>query len=356
MILRIRTRQLTSQVYDVRGKVLADIKPTGRRRAENVEVDPTFEILRDISDRPAGRRARRSAAVAEATPVTERNHAGRRYEGVRRYGVAPMQADLAAEFADNVIPLAPHRVSAPAAEPADDALFEAIHAPQQPKSKLGFTHKVAAVAAVSGLTLAAISPQLSSDATDSLASDAQRTATSAVVDVKAPGSGELQVQRAAMTSDRSEQVVKEERFSEVLTASGGDVSRIATPGLLDRPLESNRITSPFGHRKNPTGPGYMNHSGIDYGVACGTPVMAAASGTVTVSNWAGHSGKRVTISHGNGLETGYSHNSSLIAKVGQKVERGEVIALSGTTGNSTGCHVHFEVITNGQFQNPAGWL
>lgn len=340
----------------MRGKVLADIQPTGRRRAENVEIDPTFEILRDTGDRPAGRRARRSAVAPDAVPMVERDHAGRRYEGVRRYGVAPLQADLAANFADNVVPLAAPHTKSTSGEPREDALFEVLQAPRQPKSKLGFTHKVAAVAAVSGLTLAAISPQFTSSNEESLAVEAQRTATSAVVDVKAPGNGEVQVQRAALTSERSESVVKEERFSEVLTASGGDIARLATPGLLDRPLESNRITSPFGHRKNPTGAGFMNHSGIDYGVACGTPVMAAASGTVTVSNWAGHSGKRVTISHGNGLETGYSHNSSLIAKVGQKVERGEVIALSGTTGNSTGCHVHFEVITNGQFQNPAGWL
>ena len=269
--------------------------------------------------------------------------------------MAPGQADLAARFAKNVIPLVPG--TSGNAVPADDRLFEAMRAPRQPKNRLGFTHKVAAVAAVSGLTLAAITPQLSGDEGDLLNADAQRTATSAVVDVKAPaGSTELEVERAALTSDRSEQVVKEERFAEVLTASGGDIATMAKPGLLDRPLESNRVTSPFGHRKNPTGAGYMNHSGIDYGVACGTPVMAAASGTVTVSGWAGHSGKRITISHGNGLETGYSHNSTLVAKVGQKVERGEVVALSGTTGNSTGCHVHFEVITNGQFQNPAGWL
>ncbi|WP_054820546.1 M23 family metallopeptidase [Arthrobacter sp. JCM 19049] len=59
----------------------------------------------------------------------------------------------------------------------------------------------------------------------------------------------------------------------------------------------------------------------------------------------------MTLSHGNGLETGYSHNSSLKVEVGQKVERGQVIALSGTTGNSTGCHVHYEVIVDGKFQN-----
>lgn len=339
----------------MRGKDLAETKPTGRRRAEDVELDPTFEILCDSAGRSAGRRARRSALDASQVPLVERHHAGRRYEETQRYGIAPVQADLASRFADNVIPLAPSTQAA-ASEPSEDKLFEALRAPRQVKSRLGFTHKVAAVAAVSGLTLAAVAPQLSGDEAESFAAEAQRTATSAVVDVKAPGSGELEVERAALTSDRSEQVVKEERFSEVLTASGGDISLIAAPGLLDRPLDSNRITSPFGHRKNPTGAGYMNHSGIDYGVACGTPVKAAASGEVIVSDWAGHSGKRVTISHGNGLETGYSHNSSLIAKVGQKVERGEVIALSGTTGNSTGCHVHFEVITNGQFQNPAGWL
>lgn len=274
---------------------------------------------------------------------------------MHRYGVAPTQAEVAARFAENVIPLTPRTENAVAA-PAEDKLFEVLQAEAKPKNRMGFSHKVAAIAAVSGLTLAAVTPQLTDNDLDSFADDAQRTATSSVVDVQVPGSVELEVERAALTSDRSAAVVKEERFNEVLTASSGNISSTATKGLLDRPLDSNRITSPFGYRKNPTGAGYMSHSGLDYGVACGTPVKAAASGTVTVSGWAGHSGKRVTLSHGSGLETGYSHNSSLIAKVGQKVERGEVIALSGTTGNSTGCHVHFEVITDGKFQNPAGWL
>jgi len=341
----------------VRGKALVDTKPTGRRRAENVDLDPTFEILQDTCSRPAGRRARRSAAP-ETAPVEQRsNYVGRRFEQIQRYGIAPAHANLAEKFTDNVIAL-PVAKSSAALAPGDDKLREALRAPDRANRRLGFTHKVAAVAAVSGLALAAITPQLSgADANaDALSADTQRTATSAVVDVNAPGSGVLEVERAALTSDRSAQVVKEEKFSEVLTASGGDVSSIVTPGLLDRPVDSDRITSPFGHRKNPTGAGYMIHSGLDYGVACGTPVKAAASGTVTVSGWAGHSGKRVTLSHGKGLETGYSHNSSLVAKVGQKVQRGDVIALSGTTGNSTGCHVHFEVIVDGKFQNPAGWL
>lgn len=338
----------------MRGKVLAESKPSGRRRAEGVELDPTFEILNDVASRPAGRRARRSAA-SDVAPAEQRDYAGRRFESIQRYGVSPQQADLASKFAENIIPLSAAK-TAEAPVPASDDLIEELRSVKRPKSRLGFTHKVAAVAAVSGLTLAAVTPYLDGADPQNVEASAQRTATSAVVDVQAPGNSGLEVERAALTSDRSEEVKKEEKFSEVLTAAGGDISRIATPGLLDRPVDSNRITSPFGHRKNPTGPGFMSHSGLDYGVACGTPVKATASGTVTVSGWAGHSGKRVTLSHGNGLETGYSHNSSLKVEVGQKVERGQVIALSGTTGNSTGCHVHYEVIVDGKFQNPAGWL
>ncbi len=226
-------------------------------------------------------------------------------------------------------------------------------------SRLGFSHKVAAVAAVSGLALAAVAPQFSGSSSDdvNMAVASERTATSAVVDVTAPGSAGLDVERAALTSELNPNVAGEEKLSEVMAASGGKVTAIkSTSGLLDRPVKSNRITSPFGHRNNPTGAGTMIHGGTDYGVACGTEVYASASGTVTVAGWAGHSGNRVMVDHGDGLETGYSHNTKVLVNVGDKVKRGDLIALSGTTGNSTGCHVHFDVIIDGQFKDPAGWL
>ena len=125
---------------------------------------------------------------------------------------------------------------------------------------------------------------------------------------------------------------------------------------LSAPVESTRITSGFGWRLNPTGPGSYIHIGQDYGVACGTPVRAAAAGRVVQSAWAGHSGQRVRVDHGSGVETAYSHNSLLVASKGERVQRGDLLALSGTTGNSTGCHVHFEVYLNGKWVDPAKYL
>lgn len=140
----------------------------------------------------------------------------------------------------------------------------------------------------------------------------------------------------------------------MLASSAAEV--ITGETKLLHPVSKINYTSSFGHRKNPTGPGYQKHIGQDYGIACGSPVRASAAGTVSVSAWAGHSGQRITIDHDERLSTGYSHNSKLIAKVGDQVQAGEVIALSGTTGNSTGCHVHFEVIVDGEWKNPRSFL
>ncbi len=125
---------------------------------------------------------------------------------------------------------------------------------------------------------------------------------------------------------------------------------------LAHPVANFRLTSPFGWRNNPTGPGRHIHIGQDYAVPCGAPVRASEAGTVVQSAWAGHSGYRVRIAHGSGVDTAYSHNSVLIAKVGEKIAQGQLIALAGTTGNSTGCHVHFEVYRDGKWTNPAAYV
>jgi murein DD-endopeptidase MepM/ murein hydrolase activator NlpD len=123
------------------------------------------------------------------------------------------------------------------------------------------------------------------------------------------------------------------------------------------------ITSGFGWRATPPGTvdfygsgGYM-HTGIDFGAACGTPVYAPASGTVFSAGWADDGGgNNVKISHGvvqgNSLTTIYYHNSSVVVSVGQRVSQGQLIAYSGTTGNSTGCHSHFETWLNGEAVDP----
>ncbi|WP_413455404.1 peptidoglycan DD-metalloendopeptidase family protein [Glutamicibacter sp. FR1] len=144
--------------------------------------------------------------------------------------------------------------------------------------------------------------------------------------------------------------------SALLAGMVGELGKLPGDLQLMHPVKTRKISSPYGWRANPTGPGNQIHIGQDYPIACGSPVYASEAGTVTVSSWAGHSGMRVTIDHGSNVQTGYSHNSKLIAKVGQRVEQGELIALAGTTGNSTGCHVHFEVIIDGRWHDPRNYL
>ena len=121
------------------------------------------------------------------------------------------------------------------------------------------------------------------------------------------------------------------------------------------------ITSPFGYRTHPIRGTVIYHSGIDIGVDYGTAVSAADSGIVTYSGWANGYGYFVMIDHGNGIVSCYGHNQELLVQEGDKVSKGDVISLSGSTGDSTGPHLHFEVRQDGEpidptsFAKRAGW-
>lgn len=116
------------------------------------------------------------------------------------------------------------------------------------------------------------------------------------------------------------------------------------------------ITSPYGYRTHPIFGTTIYHSGIDIGVDYGTPVQAADGGTVVEAGWSSGYGYAVVIDHGNGLSTLYGHNQELAVSPGQAVSQGQVIAYAGSTGNSTGPHVHFEVRANGDPVDPQGYL
>lgn len=130
-------------------------------------------------------------------------------------------------------------------------------------------------------------------------------------------------------------------------------------GTLSYPV-NGPITSPYGMRRHPITGVYKLHDGTDFGVPCGTPVHAAASGTVLQEYFNAGYGNRLILNNGvkRGVSvvTTYNHLSRFVARVGQKVQRGDVIAYSGTTGYSTGCHLHFMVLVNGATVNPMGWL
>jgi murein DD-endopeptidase MepM/ murein hydrolase activator NlpD len=117
-----------------------------------------------------------------------------------------------------------------------------------------------------------------------------------------------------------------------------------------------KISSVFGMREHPRYGGRKLHTGIDITMPKGTPLHATADGVVSFADRNGGNGNIVVIEHGHGLTTVYAHNSKNSVKAGQAVKRGEVIALSGSTGVSTGPHVHYEVWRDGQSINPAPFL
>ena len=118
------------------------------------------------------------------------------------------------------------------------------------------------------------------------------------------------------------------------------------------------VSSPFGYRVNPlTGAAGEMHTGIDLAGGCSTAVYAAGGGTVTEAGWSPYGGgNRIVVDHGSGLKTTYNHLASIGAAVGKKLSQGEQIAEVGTTGNSTGCHLHFEVMDGGKTVNPAAFI
>ncbi len=118
------------------------------------------------------------------------------------------------------------------------------------------------------------------------------------------------------------------------------------------PVEGG-ISSYFGSRENPRNGESQFHTGIDISARLWTPVKATADGIVSFAGWDGGSGNLVVLEHGHGFSTFYAHNKMISVKVGQTVKRGEVISYSGSTGHSTGPHVHYEIWKDGRPVDPA---
>ena len=125
----------------------------------------------------------------------------------------------------------------------------------------------------------------------------------------------------------------------------------ATGAAFMRPVSGGMVTSPFGYRTS----GF--HKGVDIATSTGTPIYASAEGTVIFSGWnsTGY-GNLVIVDHGNGYQTYYAHCSQLYVSYGQYVSQGQNIAAVGSTGNSTGPHVHFQVMYYGAVQNPQNYI
>ena len=153
---------------------------------------------------------------------------------------------------------------------------------------------------------------------------------------------------------------KEEAESVIASAelaASSSMSSTYVGGVFQWPVPGNyTITSPFGNRNSPTAGASSNHRGIDIACPSGSNVVAAADGIVIVAAYNYAEGNYVCIDHGGGVVTVYMHNSSLLVTVGENVVAGQSIALSGSTGVSTGPHSHFGVRINGEYVDPMAYL
>jgi len=133
-----------------------------------------------------------------------------------------------------------------------------------------------------------------------------------------------------------------------------ELARQIVPG--GRPVESGYISSLYGQRTDPFDGNQATHSGLDFAGAPGTRVLAVADGIVSHAGPDGGYGRLIEITHGSGYVTRYAHNAKLLVEPGQTVKRGDAIALMGSTGRSTGTHLHFEVLRGGRSVNPLSFV
>lgn len=152
--------------------------------------------------------------------------------------------------------------------------------------------------------------------------------------------------------------VRDPRFTRMLNALARmEAMEMALAGIpTSMPAAIGLMSSGFGYRADPfTGAGAM-HAGLDFKGPVGTPILAAADGKITSAGWHGGYGKTIEITHANGLVTRYAHLSGFTVSIGQEVRRGVQIGRMGSTGRSTGSHLHFEVRINGAAINPKKFL
>ncbi|MBE7040604.1 MAG: hypothetical protein E7400_01405 [Ruminococcaceae bacterium] len=164
-----------------------------------------------------------------------------------------------------------------------------------------------------------------------------------------------QMEKAAAAQEESLKASVSAGSSRGTVSSSGRI--IYDGGVFCWPAPSyTYISSEFGYRIHPVYGTRKYHSGMDMAAPGGSPILAAANGTVRFAGWNGGYGYCVIIDHGNGIQTLYGHSSKLLVSKGQTVTRGQKIALVGTTGTSTGNHLHFEVLNNGTPTNPRPYL
>ncbi len=129
---------------------------------------------------------------------------------------------------------------------------------------------------------------------------------------------------------------------------------VAVPSI--NPVEIMKFSSGYGNRNAPTRGASRNHKGIDIPGPVGTPIYATADGTIGRAQWVGGYGKYVEINHGNAVQTRYGHLSAMNVSPGQRIRKGDILGYMGSTGRSTGSHLHYEVRIAGEAINPIAFL
>jgi murein DD-endopeptidase MepM/ murein hydrolase activator NlpD len=146
-------------------------------------------------------------------------------------------------------------------------------------------------------------------------------------------------------------------FNRWQSMDGGTTTAAPTVSIPSRnPLDGARLSSGYGMRTHPVLGGRRGHKGIDLAGPTGTPIYATADGVVSRADWFSSYGLYVSLEHGGSLQTRYGHMSRLNVAAGQRVRKGEIIGYVGSTGRSTGPHLHYEVRVNGEAVNPIPYM
>jgi murein DD-endopeptidase MepM/ murein hydrolase activator NlpD len=150
---------------------------------------------------------------------------------------------------------------------------------------------------------------------------------------------------------------KDGNHSEYIDSTGTILKTLAkSKSLLSHPIDRMKITSRFGMRRHPISGKWRGHSGVDLSASVGTPVRAAANGTVQKASYYSGYGRYVNIKHTASINTAYAHLSRITVRSGQQIHQGQIIGYSGSSGSTTGAHLHYEVIRNGRYINPLAFV
>lgn len=166
-----------------------------------------------------------------------------------------------------------------------------------------------------------------------------------------------QLKKAAEEAARKQKEQEEQaRRAQASISSGAGASVVTGNGTFTHPCPGARVSSEFGWRDEPIAGAGNTHKGLDLAAPAGSPIYAAAAGTVSIARYSNSAGNWIVLNHGNGLQTYYMHASALYVSEGQTVSKGQNIAAVGSTGQSTGPHLHFQVMVNGTPVNPRNYL